>query len=174
MLRTTGILIATVALAGCQTAGESGSTEVAQAILVNAAGANVGTARLHQMGDQLTVNVALQGMPAGTRATHLHMVGDCSSEGFTSAGGHLNPEGHQHGSLNPQGQHLGDLPNATISADGTGTVSATLPGMSATLLTQMFDADGTAVVVHESPDDYRTDPTGAAGGRIACGAFRRS
>ena len=75
---------------------------------------------------------------------------------------------------NPQGSHLGDLPNITLSASGTGSASATLPGTLASVTSQIFDANGTAIVVHAAADDYVTDPTGGAGGRIACGVFQRS
>ena len=82
--------------------------------------------------------------------------------------------GKEHGSLNPQGAHLGDLPNAEVSAAGVGTVSETLRGSRATVLSQIFDSDGTALVVHEGADDYRTDPAGDAGSRVACGVFSQS
>ncbi len=72
-----------------------------------------------------------------------------------------------------QGAHLGDLPNVTIAADGSGTMSTVLRGTRETVEAAVFDADGSAIVVHESADDYATDPTGAAGGRIACGVVAR-
>jgi Cu-Zn family superoxide dismutase len=77
----------------------------------------------------------------------------------------------QHGTENPAGAHLGDLPNLVVGAAGTGTVSATLRGTRADVLKDIFDADGTAVVVHATADDYRTDPSGNSGGRIACGVL---
>ena len=81
--------------------------------------------------------------------------------------------GNEHGTRNPQGAHLGDLPNVEVSSAGVGTVSSTLRGSSATVVSQIFDADGTALVVHEGADDYMTDPAGAAGSRVACGVFSR-
>jgi Cu-Zn family superoxide dismutase len=97
-------------------------------------------------------------------------VGKCDAPDFTSAGPHFNPTGKQHGALNPQGSHAGDLPNLNVGPDGTGrletaTEQITLgPGA-----TSLWDADGSALVVHAAPDDFTTDPTGNAGGRIACG-----
>ena len=105
---------------------------------------------------------------------HLHTTGSCDTPEFASAGSHLNPGNRQHGSANPAGSHLGDLPNLTIGSGGTGTVSATLPGTRDQVLAQTFDGDGTAIVVHAGPDDYRTDPSGNSGGRIACGVLTRT
>ncbi len=93
--------------------------------------------------------------------------------GNASAGGHLNPHGKQHGMENPQGSHLGDLPNLSIGADGKGSFSVPLNGSPAEIEALLFDADGTALVVHAKPDDYRTDPSGNSGPRIACGVLTR-
>lgn len=163
--------IASLATTGCATTYEGAAGEAGSATLVDRAGNTVGAARLYSQADEVTVSVSLSGLPAGTHAVHLHARGDCSAGDFTSAGGHLNPLGHQHGRLNPQGAHLGDLPNAEVSSAGIGTVSTILNGSAETVLAQVFDADGTAVVVHEGPDDYRSDPAGAAGSRIACGVL---
>ena len=80
----------------------------------------------------------------------------------------------QHGSHNPQGAHLGDLPNIQIGANGSGDMRASLRGNDAAGLAHIFDADGTAIVVHAGADDYNTDPSGNSGSRIACGVFSRS
>ena len=164
-LAALAILVST----GCATTYEDAASEVGSATIVDRNGNTVGTANLYSQAGEVTVSVSLSGLSEGMHAVHLHTTGDCSAGDFTSAGGHLNPMGNQHGSLNPQGAHLGDLPNAEISSSGSGTVSAVLDGPDETVLSQIFDADGTAVVVHEGPDDYRSDPAGAAGSRIACG-----
>jgi len=166
--------IATIATAGCATVYEDNADVIGTATIVDRAGSDVGTATLYSLAGEVTISVALDGLSSGTHAVHLHMTGDCSASDFTSAGGHLNPMGNQHGRLNPQGAHLGDLPNAEVSSDGVGTVSTILRGTSATVIPQIFDADGTAIVVHEGADDYRSDPAGAAGSRVACGVFSRS
>ena len=97
------------------------------------------------------------------------VVGRCDAPAFESAGEHLNPAGAQHGLDNPAGPHMGDLPNLTVGTDSTGhlVASATLADSS------VFDADGSALVVHADPDDQRTDPSGNSGGRIACGVLSR-
>ena len=163
------------ALAGCQSVNdEQPSERLGQATLRLASGLPGGTAQLLTSGAQVNIAVALVGLSPGTHGLHLHMVGSCDAPDFTSAGGHLNPGGRQHGTENPAGSHMGDLPNALIGASGTGAVSATLPGTRDEVIARIFDADGTAVVVHANADDYRTDPSGNSGGRIACGVLTRS
>jgi Cu-Zn family superoxide dismutase len=160
-----------LALAGCQTLDTAQSERVGQATLRLANGSPGGTAQLMASGSQVTISITAAGLAQGTHGLHLHMVGSCEAPDFTSAGGHLNPGMKQHGTENPAGAHLGDLPNLVVGAAGTGTVSATLRGTRADVLKDIFDADGTAVVVHATADDYRTDPSGNSGGRIACGVL---
>ncbi|MEL1251671.1 superoxide dismutase family protein [Aurantiacibacter gilvus] len=163
-----------VATSGCATVYESAADEVGSATIFDSAGDEVGSARLYSLAGEVTISVSLDGLPEGTHAVHLHTTGSCTASDFTSAGGHLNPGGNQHGTRNPMGAHLGDMPNAQVSADGIGTMSTILRGNSETVLPQIFDQDGTAVVVHAGPDDYRSDPAGDAGSRIACGVIARS
>jgi Cu-Zn family superoxide dismutase len=160
-------------LAGCKTPDELPTDRLGQATLRLANGLPGGTAQLLGSGSQVNISVALVGVAQGVHGVHLHMVGSCEAPDFASAGGHLNPDGKQHGMQNPQGAHMGDLPNITIGAAGAGSVSATLSGSREAVLARLFDADGTAVVVHASPDDYRTDPSGNSGARIACGVLTR-
>lgn len=163
-----------IALAGCQTVDEAPNERLGQATLRLASGLPGGTAQLLASGSQVNISIAVVGLAPGIHGVHLHMTGSCEAPDFTSAGAHLNPAGHQHGTSNPAGPHLGDLPNVTVGSDGTGTVSATLPGTPNEVLAQLFDGDGTAVVVHANADDYRTDPSGNSGGRIACGVLTRT
>jgi Cu-Zn family superoxide dismutase len=160
-------------LAGCQTVAEQPVQEVGRAILQQAGGQPAGTARMLSNGTEVTLSLALSGLTPGLHGVHLHMAGRCEGPTFASAGAHLNPTGHQHGSANPAGAHLGDLPNAVIGAAGSGSLSASLVGSPAEVLSALFDADGTAIVVHADPDDYRTDPSGNSGTRIACGVLTR-
>ena len=97
-------------------------------------------------------------------------VGACDAPGFTTAGGHWNPTMRQHGSMNPNGQHEGDLPNLMIGSNGRGSLGAVIPGAT---IAGLLDADGAALVVHAGPDDLMTDPAGNSGARIACGVFVR-
>ncbi|ANU06606.1 superoxide dismutase family protein [Paraurantiacibacter namhicola] len=160
-------------LAGCQTIADVPTERLGSATLRFANGLPAGTAQFYGNGSQVDVTVALGGFSAGEHAVHLHTTGSCVAPDFTSAGGHLNPRGNEHGTLNPQGAHLGDLPNVTIGPEGAGTVSATLTMPRDEALEAIYDADGTAIVVHAGPDDYKSDPAGAAGSRVACGVFTR-
>lgn len=155
------------------TANASAAVGHAMADIVDAQGQTRGQAMLMQAKDGVHVQVKGVGLPAGVHAVHVHTTGTCTGPDFTSAGGHWNPEKKQHGHDNPAGAHMGDMPNMTVSADGTGTLDtiikgATLEGGSEPL----FDADGAAIVIHAGQDDYKSDPTGNAGGRLACGVVK--
>ena len=167
-------LVLLPALAACASVGEVPTKKVATATLRQANGLPAGTAILTAARDKLTLSLALAGLPAGQKGMHLHMAGRCDAPDFASAGGHLNPGSRQHGTANPAGSHLGDLPNVTIDSNGAAAASAQLVGSRAELEAALFDADGTAIVVHAGPDDYRTDPSGNSGARIACGVLNRS
>jgi Cu-Zn family superoxide dismutase len=170
-------------LAACQPADEPTDTETPEAAatpeaellgtadLATADGTAAGTARLSATGDEVTIHVELAGLPAGTHAVHLHTTGACDAPKFESAGGHLNPEGKQHGTANPEGSHLGDLGNVEIAADGSGSIETAIRANRADALAAIFDTDGTAVMVHAGADDNMTDPSGNAGDRIACGVL---
>lgn len=124
------------------------------------------------VGGGIRVKLDAQNMPPGAYGAHIHAVGRCDPPGFESAGPHWNPAGMKHGKANPQGMHRGDLPNLMVGTDGRGSLEITLPGAVAGGPAALMDADGAAVVIHMSPDDYRTDPSGNSGARIACGVFR--
>lgn len=141
----------------------------AMIIVRDAAGAEKARANLTQDGQGLKVVVQAMGMAPGTYGIHLHMVGRCEAPDYTSAGGHWNPTGSMHGMNAPQGPHRGDLPNLVIGADGRGMIDFTIPGGTLTGAQGLLDADGGALVIHAQADDYRTDPSGNSGARIACG-----
>jgi superoxide dismutase, Cu-Zn family len=159
-------------LAGCAVIPRASDTSDASATLTDSNGRKVGSAVLDRSGGHLRLTVGVSGLPASKiHGMHLHMVGACDAPGFASAGGHLNPALRQHGSANPLGSHLGDLPNLTIGANGSGRATVLLDGDPAVLIDQLLDADGTALVIHANPDDYRTDPSGNSGSRIVCGVL---
>ncbi|MFN3515871.1 MAG: superoxide dismutase family protein [Novosphingobium sp.] len=168
------LALATTMLGGCTTTADLPAVKLATATLKQGNGLPAGTAVLTAAGDTVTLAVAVAGLGAGDRGMHLHMVGRCDGPDFASAGGHLNPGGRQHGVHNPAGSHLGDLPNLTIGSDGTGSATATLPGTRAELEAALFDADGTAIIIHAAADDYKTDPAGNSGPRVVCGVLTRS
>lgn len=134
----------------------------------DAAGRDLGTLTVTEGAAGLALAGTLAGLPPGEHAIHLHTVGRCEPP-FESAGGHWNPTNAEHGRDNPQGPHLGDMPNLTVGADSTVQVQAATPGGTLRGANALLDADGAAVVVHAAADDYRTDPSGEAGARIACG-----
>jgi len=131
-----------------------------------------GEASATEAANGLSISFAATGMEPGTYGVHVHAAGRCEGPAFESAGAHWNPTNEKHGRENPQGAHLGDMPNLTVGADGTGRIEFTVPGATLSGGTNaMLDADGAAFMVHARPDDYRTDPSGNSGDRIACGVF---
>jgi len=122
-----------------------------------------------------TVAQATSKLPPGTHGFHVHAVGKCEGPDFKSAGGHFNPAGKQHGLENPAGPHAGDMPNLVVGADGTGTATVKLTGVSLDGgPDSLFHEGGTSLVVHAGPDDMKTDPAGNSGARIACGVIERA
>lgn len=117
----------------------------------------------------LLVRLAGTSMPPGVHGIHIHMAGRCEGPAFESAGAHWNPASKKHGRDNAQGAHLGDLANIEIGADGSATTTLGAPGVMMTSGANIIaDADGTSIVVHAKADDYKTDPSGDSGDRIAC------
>jgi Cu-Zn family superoxide dismutase len=146
----------------------------AMADLVDGQGQTKGKAMLMQEKDGIHITVKAVGLPAGPHAVHVHTTGTCTGPDFTSAGGHWNPAMKQHGHDNPMGAHMGDMPNMTVAADGTGTMTTVIAGaMLKGGAEPLFDKDGAAIVIHAVADDYKTDPTGNAGGRVACGVIKQ-
>jgi Cu-Zn family superoxide dismutase len=141
----------------------------AEAVLRDAGGADVGKASVQQADGGLRATIDVTGMPAGMHGVHVHMTGKCEGPDFASAGGHWNPNAHQHGTQNPMGPHGGDLPNLEVGADGRGRLTFMLPAGGT--YEGLLDEDGAAVVVHAKADDLKTDPSGNSGGRVACGVL---
>jgi superoxide dismutase, Cu-Zn family len=133
-------------------------------------GKAVGTVALAETPHGVLLSGNLAGLPAGPHGFHIHAVGKCEAPQFTSAGGHANSGGKKHGFAAAEGPHQGDLSNLHAGADGKATVDAFAPGVT---LANLLDADGSALVVHEKADDYRTDPAGDSGARIACGIVQK-
>ncbi|MBX6366068.1 MAG: superoxide dismutase family protein [Gemmatimonadetes bacterium] len=164
-----------LALAACSTAPSLPVPRgAARADFVDPAGKKLGMAVLVPDDEGVRIRMDLAHLPPGTHGFHIHTTGRCDPPQFQTAGGHFNPTGKQHGSMNPQGKHLGDLPNLDVPANGRVKLAVLasgvrLEGGEAALL----DADGAALVIHANPDDYKTDPAGNAGTRIACAVIRR-
>jgi len=147
--------------------------QTAKAALQTAEGKDAGSVTLTQTPSGVLLSLTVKGLPAGEHAFHVHAVGKCEPP-FTSAGGHFNPGNKKHGMMAPDGAHAGDMPNLHIPASGE--LSVEVLNSAVTLEkdkpNSVFDADGSAVVIHAGKDDYKTDPTGDAGGRIACGVVQ--
>jgi Cu-Zn family superoxide dismutase len=140
--------------------------------LKTSTGEDAGTATFKQSGKKLSIKLNLKNLPIGDHAVHIHEKPLCDAPDFKTAGGHFNPDKKQHGSLNPMGHHNGDLPqNITIGENHTGTASfsVTYLSLDGASPNSIIANGGTAIMVHEKADDMKTDPTGAAGNRIACG-----
>jgi Cu-Zn family superoxide dismutase len=127
-----------------------------------------------QTANGVKIDVNISRIPPGMHAFHVHAVGKCEVPDFKSAGGHFNPAGKQHGKDNPNGPHAGDMLNFEAGADGTAkfsTVNATVSLDEGA--NSLFHEGGSALVIHEKADDYKTDPAGNAGNRIACGVITK-
>jgi superoxide dismutase, Cu-Zn family len=158
-------------LAACsrgQSAGAPGPAAVASGPFQDAGGERIGVAALSDTAGSLRLAVSVGGLSPGLHGLHLHATGTCTAPSFTSAGGHFNPDGHQHGRLNPAGPHLGDLPNLLVGPDGSADTSFVLSGVERSGPRSLLPAEGTSVVIHAGPDDERTDPSGGSGERVAC------
>jgi Cu-Zn family superoxide dismutase len=145
----------------------------AKADLVNPDGKGVGSVSLEQTPNGVLLTAKLKNLPAGAHAFHVHAVGKCEPP-FKSAKGHYNPGNKKHGILTDGGLHAGDMPNVHVPASGALTIEVLNPNI--TLAkgkpNSVFDADGSAIVMHMKGDDYKSQPSGAAGGRIACGVIK--
>jgi superoxide dismutase, Cu-Zn family len=167
-------LLSATALLGLA-AGASAQTAPtkAHAYIADAQGKRVGVAAISAAkGGGVRIVVTVTGLPMGMHGIHIHTVGKCEGPMFASAGGHLNPTMKMHGMDNPMGPHAGDLMNFTVDAKGKAKV--TLTDTSVTLGpgdSSLFHDGGTALVIHAAADDYKTDPAGNSGARIACGVI---
>jgi Cu-Zn family superoxide dismutase len=146
----------------------------AKADLLNAKGAPVGTATFSQKSNGVQLDLKVFNLSPGLHGFHIHAVGRCEAPDFKSAGPHFNPEGKQHGWDNPLGHHLGDLQNLNVGPGGDAKIRIVVPDVTLGEGSKsLFHEGGTALVIHEKPDDGKTDPAGNAGPRIACGVIIR-
>ena len=175
----------THAQTGGETGGSSGGASPAEnaqlgatAELIDTDGNVVGDANFTMSEEgYVTIQVGLSpdaGIAPGEHGFHIHETGECNAPDFESAGDHYNPTDAQHGLLNPEGPHAGDLPNLDVNQDGTTdyvvtTALVTLGDGERTL----FDNDGSAVILHEGADNYVTTPGGSSGGRSVCGVIEQ-
>jgi Cu-Zn family superoxide dismutase len=156
-------------------AGNKGDEAKAQ--LRNAAGTVVGEVKFEQERNGVDVRVKVRGLTPGFHGFHIHTTGSCVAADFASAGGHFNPTGENHG------HHAGDMPILQVNPDGTGEVRFTIASFQ---VGQLFDADGSALIIHSGADNYTNIPpryapngpdattlgTGDSGSRVACGVVQ--
>ena len=187
MFKKTGIfliMIMTILLVACnkeesdQTKNDdknSGSDKMENKVIdiYNNEKEKIGTAELSEEAKGVVVELEAKDLPAGSHGFHFHEKGVCDAPTFESAGGHFNPTDAKHGTAHEDGPHAGDLPNLDVNDDGTVkvTVNAENVSLSDNDDVSLVDSDGTALIIHEKPDDGKTQPTGDAGDRIACGVI---
>ena len=138
--------------------------------LADAQGQAIGTAKISEKKGGVEIKLDVKNLTPGEHALHFHGTAKCEGLAFTTAGGHFNPGMKQHGKDNPMGSHAGDMANFTVGPKGT--AKATITNSAVTLgdgPNSLFTNGGTAMMIHAKGDDYKTDPAGNAGDRIACG-----
>jgi superoxide dismutase, Cu-Zn family len=164
------LLMPLIALAGCDAGPPPTLTNNAQAVLRNAQGETVGTATFTGTDSGVEMTLKVSGLEPGQRGFHIHAVGSCEPPDFESAGDHFNPTGAPHGFEASGGPHLGDLHNLEVDQNGVAEAQRTIEGA-----TLGADEDrslfGKALVIHADADDYRSQPSGNAGARVACGVI---
>ena len=161
-----GLFLALIALS-------SSSAAKTKVEMKDAQGKAVGDIIIWDQGPGVALELKLHDLTPGVHAIHFHQVPKCEGPDFKSAGGHFNPDGKKHGFDNPEGHHAGDMKNFTVGANGKATArlednDVTLKDGPHSLL-----SNGAAIVVHAKADDYKTDPAGNSGDRVACGVLTK-
>lgn len=158
-------------VAACATTAPSGPSAVAD-LAPTAGNATKGTVTFAQKGDKVVVTASVSGLAPGQHGFHIHEKGDCSAADGMSAGGHFNPMGKPHAHPTTSDRHAGDMPMLTADASGRATLAVELDVI--TIGGGATDIVGKGVIVHKDPDDFKTQPTGNSGARVACGVIRKS
>jgi Cu-Zn family superoxide dismutase len=163
------VLATAAAVAGCATpTGPTASASLAP----TTGNTTAGSVSFVQQGNKVLVSGEIRGLkPNAEHGFHVHEKGDCSSGDGMSAGGHFNPLGQPHGRHAGGAHHAGDLPS--LRADASGVARFNFESTAIGVATGPADIVGKGLIVHRDPDDYRTQPTGNAGPRLACAVIVR-
>ena len=164
--------VVAVGIAGCASMGGGQEYRATATLEPTKGNETAGTVTFVQRGDKVLVNADVRGLKAGVEhGFHVHEKGDCSSGDGMSAGGHFNPDGVPHGHVQPSDTgHAGDMPN--LKADGSGNARASFEMGKMTVADGKFSIAGKGLIVHKDPDDYKSQPTGNAGPRLACSVIK--
>ncbi len=169
-----GAALAAFAAAPAVAQGDMG-TPAATASLKSSDGKDVGTVDVFETPHGLLVQLDAMGLPQGGHGFHIHTTGKCDAPDFKSAGGHFNPADAKHGILSEGGPHAGDMPNIFVGDDGKARVDVFVADVSVSGGDNaLLDDDGAAFMIHSGTDDYKSDPAGDAGNRIACGVVEKA
>lgn len=167
-------ILLTVLMASLVTAAPPNSSPQSVTVQMKSPeGKTIGTAILTGLTNGVKIRLDVKGLSPGEHALHFHETGSCQGPKFDSAGGHFSPQKNKHGFDEAGGPHIGDMPNLIVGADGRAqaeviNISVTLGKSESSLL----KAGGTALVIHEKGDDYKSQPAGNAGARVACGEIK--
>jgi len=168
-----GALLAGCAGLGTGTGGGSDGARGIATLEPTKGNTTAGTVTFTQQGGRVLVNAQVTGLkPNAEHGFHVHEKGDCSSGDGNSAGGHFNPASKSHGNVRGGGEHhAGDMPN--LRADAYGNASASFQLATVTVGSGAADVIGKGLIVHRDPDDYKSQPAGNAGPRLACAVIRK-
>lgn len=165
--------IVALTIAGCKTKTESKPNELTVTLEPKSGTNTSGTAVFTEKGGYVTFTAVMSGLTPGVHAIHIHEKADCSAADATSAGGHWNPTFKKHGKWGQGDYHKGDIGNFTADANGNGKITLTTNEWCIGCGDETKDVLGKAIIVHQGADDFTTQPTGNAGGRVACTAIIR-
>lgn len=155
-------------VAGCALFAVSCSSSKTYEIMAKSGTQTAGTAKFTQDGNEVIMNLEVTNLTPGTHAVHIHETGDCSAPDAASAGGHWNPGNHDHGKWGHNSFHMGDIGNLEANAEGKAKLTFKTDKWCLECVEESKNIMGKGLIIHASADDFQTQPTGNAGGRVGC------